>query len=85
MKFGERAAFGAVVTCAANAVDRSRAQVMADADLTLVGRSSRKAALDTERLEKQEREEVHSVCGGFGSDSGKLRIGFDIHLVARFI
>ena len=39
-------ALGAVVTCAAKAVDRPRAQVIAEADLTLVHRSSLKAALD---------------------------------------
>jgi hypothetical protein len=39
-------ALGAVVTCAAKAVARPRAQVMAEAALTLVGRSSLKAALD---------------------------------------
>jgi hypothetical protein len=39
-------ALGAVVTCAAKAVDRPRAQVIAEAGLTLVDRSSLKAALD---------------------------------------
>jgi hypothetical protein len=39
-------ALSAVVTCAAKAVDRPRAQVIAEAALTLVGRSSLKAALD---------------------------------------
>jgi hypothetical protein len=39
-------AMSAVVTCAAKAVDRPRAQVIADAGLTLVDRSSLKAALD---------------------------------------
>jgi Transposase domain (DUF772) len=39
-------ALSAVVTCAAKAVDRPRAQVIAAADLTLVDRSSLKAALD---------------------------------------
>ena len=39
-------ALSAVVTCAAKAVDRPRAQVIADAGLTLVDRSSLKAALD---------------------------------------
>jgi Transposase DDE domain/Transposase domain (DUF772) len=39
-------AVNAVVTCAAKAVDRPRAQVIADAGLTLVDRSSLKAALD---------------------------------------
>ena len=39
-------ALSAVVTCAAKAVDRPRAQVIAEADLTLVDRSSLKAALD---------------------------------------
>lgn len=39
-------AIGAVVTCAAKAVDRPRAQVIAEAGLTLVDRSSLKAALD---------------------------------------
>jgi hypothetical protein len=39
-------ALSAVVTCAAKAVDRPRAQVIAEAALTLVDRSSLKAALD---------------------------------------
>ena len=39
-------ALGAVVTCAAKAVDCSRAQVIAEAGVTLVDRSSLKAALD---------------------------------------
>lgn len=39
-------ALSAVVTCAAKAVDRPRAQVIAEAELTLVDRSSLKAALD---------------------------------------
>jgi hypothetical protein len=39
-------AIGAVVTCAAKAVDRPRAQVITEAGLTLVDRSSLKAALD---------------------------------------
>jgi Transposase DDE domain/Transposase domain (DUF772) len=39
-------ALGAVVTCAAKAVDRPRAAVMAEAGLTLVDSSSLKAALD---------------------------------------
>jgi Transposase DDE domain/Transposase domain (DUF772) len=39
-------ALSAVVTCAAKAVDRPRAQVIAEAGLTLVDRSSLKAALD---------------------------------------
>jgi hypothetical protein len=39
-------ALRAVVTCAAKAVDRPRAQVVADAELTLVDQSSLKAALD---------------------------------------
>src|SRR5262245_52025903 len=39
-------ALSAVVTCAAKAVDRSRARVIADAGLTLVDHSSLKAALD---------------------------------------
>jgi hypothetical protein len=39
-------AVSAVITCAAKAVDRPRAQVIADAGLTLVDRSSLKAALD---------------------------------------
>jgi hypothetical protein len=39
-------ALGAVVTCAAKAVDRPRAAVIAEAGLTLVDRSSLKAALD---------------------------------------
>lgn len=39
-------AIGAVVTCAAKAVDRPRAQVIGEAGLTLVDRSSVKAALD---------------------------------------
>jgi DDE family transposase/transposase-like protein DUF772 len=39
-------AVSAVVTCAAKAVDRPRAAVIAEADLTLVDRSSLKAALD---------------------------------------
>jgi hypothetical protein len=39
-------AMAAVVTCAAKAVDRPRAQVIAEAGLTLVDRSSLKAALD---------------------------------------
>jgi hypothetical protein len=41
-------AMSAVVTCAAKAVDRPRAQVIADAGLRLVERSSLKAALDIE-------------------------------------
>jgi DDE family transposase/transposase-like protein DUF772 len=39
-------ALSAVVTCAAKAVDRSRATLVAEAGLTLVDRSSLKAALD---------------------------------------
>jgi Transposase DDE domain/Transposase domain (DUF772) len=39
-------ALGTVVTCAAKAVDRPRAQVVAEAGLTLVDQSSLKAALD---------------------------------------
>lgn len=39
-------ALGAVVTCAAKAVDRPRAQIVAEARLTLVDHSSLKAALD---------------------------------------
>jgi len=39
-------ALGAVVTCAAKAVDRPRTQVIAEAGLTLVDQSSLKAALD---------------------------------------
>ena len=39
-------ALSAVVACAAKAVDRARAHVIAEAGLTLVGRSSLKAALD---------------------------------------
>ena len=39
-------AVSAVVTCAAKAVDRPRVQVIAEAQLTLVDRSSLKAALD---------------------------------------
>lgn len=39
-------ALSAVVTCAAKAVNRPRAQVIAEAELTLVDRSSLKAALD---------------------------------------
>jgi hypothetical protein len=39
-------ALRAVVTCAAKAVDRPRAQVIAEAELTLIDRSSLKAALD---------------------------------------
>jgi hypothetical protein len=39
-------ALGAVVTCAAKAVDRPRAQVIAEAQLTLVDHSSLNAALD---------------------------------------
>jgi len=39
-------ALGAVVTCAAKAVDRPRAAVITEAGLTLVDRSSLKAALD---------------------------------------
>ena len=39
-------ALSAVVTCAAKAVDRPRAAVIAEAELTLVERSSLKAALD---------------------------------------
>jgi IS5 family transposase len=39
-------ALGAVVTCAAKAVNRPRAHVIAEAGLTLLGRSSLKAALD---------------------------------------
>src|SRR5262245_38241307 len=39
-------ALSAVVTCAAKAVDRPRATVIAEAELTLVDRSSLKAALD---------------------------------------
>src|SRR6266566_287339 len=39
-------AMSAVVTCAAKAVERTRAQVIAEAGLTLVDRSSLKAALD---------------------------------------
>ena len=39
-------ALGAVVTCAANAAGRPRAQVIAEAHLTLVDHSSLKAALD---------------------------------------
>jgi hypothetical protein len=39
-------ALSAVVTCAAKAVDRSRAAVITEAGLTLVDRSSLKAALD---------------------------------------
>jgi hypothetical protein len=39
-------ALGAVVTCAAKAVDRPRGAVIAEAGLTLVDRSSLKAALD---------------------------------------
>jgi hypothetical protein len=39
-------ALSAVVTCAAKAVDRARADVIAEAGLTLVDRSSLKAALD---------------------------------------
>src|SRR5262249_3717009 len=39
-------AVSAVITCAAKAVDRPRTQVIAEAGLTLVDRSSLKAALD---------------------------------------
>lgn len=39
-------ALSAVVTCAAKAVDRPRAQVIAEAELSLIDRSSLKAALD---------------------------------------
>jgi hypothetical protein len=39
-------ALGAVVTCSAKAVGRSRAQVIAEARLTLVDHSSLKATLD---------------------------------------
>ena len=39
-------AMATVVTCAAQALDRPRAEVIADAGLALVGRSSLKAALD---------------------------------------
>src|SRR5262245_23263659 len=41
-------ALGAVVTCAAKAVDRPRAQVIAEAELTLVNRSSLNAARDSD-------------------------------------